>query len=84
MGPTRTPSGSPTRTRTPSPSLLRWGTAHAVSMTAPPATLDIANPGEAPHRAQHAVAGDWVLNTDDGRWEVLSDAEFHSGWEALG
>ena len=46
-----------------------------------PAALDIRNPGEAPQRA---VSGDWVLNTDDGRWEVLSDAEFHSGWEALG
>lgn len=46
-----------------------------------PAHLSIINPGEAPQRAEE---GDWVLNTDDGRWEVLSDAEFHSGWEALG
>lgn len=46
-----------------------------------PARMSIMNPGEAP---QIAKEGDWVLNTDDGRWEVLSDAEFHSGWEALG
>lgn len=46
-----------------------------------PAALNITNPGEAPQRAEE---GDWILNTDDGRWEVLSDAEFHSGWEALG
>ena len=45
------------------------------------ARMSIMNPGEEPQRAEE---GDWVLNNDDGRWEVLSDAEFHSGWEALG